>query len=106
VDWAHVASVTVAAIAAGGAWASQRAAARASVRNAATTSRTDLEKEAFERARAYYSGALERQDVEIARQDAELREVRAELRLVVHDLALREDDVRRLSAIVAAHGES
>lgn len=114
-DWTHAASVLVAAIAAWSAYASQRAAAKASVQNTTTTSRTDIEKDAFERARTYYAGALDRQDKEISRQDAEitelhaetaelrdqLRAVRAEVRGLTHELAISEDERRRLTAIIA-----
>lgn len=54
-------SVLVAGIAATGAWASQRSAAKASTTNAAVTSRLDAEKEAYERARKFDIETIERQ---------------------------------------------
>lgn len=114
-----IATVIAAAIGGLVAWATSRSAAKAQVRTAETTSRTDIEKEAFARAERYYAGALQRQDREITRQDEELNEVHAELTTckhrirdleaeneqLKHDLALTRDDVRRLSAVIAARGE-
>lgn len=80
---AMIASVLVAIIAAGSAYASQHAASRASTLNAASSSRVEMEKEAYERAR--------KMDVEtITRLDAEVDELRAEneeLRKKNRDLA-------------------
>lgn len=45
--------------------ATQRAAAKASIRNQDTQSRTELERDAFERAKAFYTGVIDRQDQEI-----------------------------------------
>lgn len=107
-----IATVIAAAIAGLVGWATSRTAARAQVQAAQVTTRTDIEKEAFERARAYYGDALDRQDAEIRRQDAEISELHQEVdqlkhqvRGLEHDLALREDEVRRLSAVIAARGE-
>lgn len=65
-DAANIATIVVAAIAALSAWASQRAASRASTVNALTSSRVDMEKEAYDRARAYDTETIKRQDEEIA----------------------------------------
>lgn len=61
----ELATVAVAVIAAGGAWASQRAAARASKVNTSVAGRLEAEKEAYERARAFDIQTIERQDKEI-----------------------------------------
>lgn len=61
----ELATVAVAVIAAGGAWASQRAAARASKVNTSVAGRLEAEKEAYERARAFDIQTIERQDQEI-----------------------------------------
>jgi len=86
---ATVASVIVAIIAAAAAYASQRAAAKATVINTKTTNQSediraqaDALKEGYERARKF--------DVEtIQRQDAEITELRTEVsRLVAQNRAL------------------
>lgn len=107
------ASVAVALIAAGSAELSRRAAAKAASRNTETTSRTDLEKEAFERAKDYYGDAMNRQDRELARQDeeitglhAEVDELRSKVRVLELDLALSENHVRTLSAALAERGDT
>jgi hypothetical protein len=79
-----IGSVIVALVAAFGAWASQRAAARASQLNTMTTSRVDMEREAYDRARAFDTETIRRQDTEIEelraqihRQDLEIEDLRA-----------------------------
>lgn len=66
----------------------QRAAARAAVRNAELTSRTDLEKEAFERAQRYYTGVIEDQNRRITARDTEI----VELRGTVQNLTTKVDE--------------
>lgn len=61
----EVISVVGVAIAAGGAWASQRSASKASTVNTSVTSRLEAEKEAYERARAFDIQTIERQQAEI-----------------------------------------
>jgi TolA-binding protein len=61
----EVVTVGVAAIAAGGAWAAQRSAAKASMVNTSVTSRLEAEKEAYERARTFDIQTIERQQQEI-----------------------------------------
>jgi FtsZ-binding cell division protein ZapB len=86
-DAASIITIAVAVIAAGSAYASQRAAARASVMNTSTTSRVDMEKEAYERARAF--------DTEtIARQDAEIEELRADNRDLHEKVAVARAEAR------------
>ena len=79
-----LASIIVALVAAFGALASNRAAARASQLNTMTTSRVDMEREAYDRARAFDTETIRRQDAEIDelraqvhRQDVELEDLRA-----------------------------
>lgn len=64
-DAVNVATVIVALIAALGAWASQRAASKSATRNVTVASRVDMEKEAYDRARAYDTETISRQDNEI-----------------------------------------
>lgn len=89
IDPIDIASVIVSLIAASAAIASQRAAARASVVNTKETSRVDMEKEAYERARAY--------DTEtIRRQDAEIEEIRASNIQLNDDLKILHADNKQL----------
>lgn len=79
------------AIAALGAWAASRASSKASVVNNQTSSRTEMEKEAYDRARKF--------DTEtIARQDAEIEEVRSTNRSLNDDLRILHADNRMLHA--------
>lgn len=110
-DWTNVASVLVAALAALAAFASQRAAANASVKNTSTTSRTDIEKEAFERAKSYYAGALDRQDAEIEglhadvdRLEHKVRQLEAERDEDRQLVAQQAEQIRTYAAILAARG--
>lgn len=64
-NWANVVSILVAILAAAAAYASQRSAAKASVINTQTVSAVDREKEAYERARAFDTETILRQDKEI-----------------------------------------
>lgn len=95
-DWGDAVTIFVAIVAAASAWASQRSAAKASTLNVSTTSRVEMEKEAYERARAFDIETIKRQDDEILelRNDnrdlhekiavarAEAREARREVREV------------------------
>lgn len=80
-----LAGIAVAMLAAASAYASQRAAARASVTTGRDSNRVDMEKEAYERARAFDTETIRRQDVEIA----ELRADNADLRKQVSELTSR-----------------
>lgn len=75
-----IGSIVVAFIAAIAAWASQRAASKASGTNTQVAGRLDAEKEAYERARAFDTETIRRQDAEIAELRAEARALHAELR--------------------------
>lgn len=86
-DAGQIITLVVAIVAAGSAYASQRAAARASTMNVSTTSRVDMEKEAYERARRF--------DVEtIARQDAEIEELRGDNRSLHEKVAVARSEAR------------
>lgn len=91
-DATNVVSIVVAGLAAAAAYASQRASTRASVLNTSTSTRVDMEREAYLRARQF--------DTEtIRRQDDELHEVRQEnqmLRLEIRDLRTRMTKLERL----------
>jgi cell division protein FtsB len=81
-----------------GAIATQRSAARAAVRNAQTASRTDMEQEAFERAKGYYTDTIDRQardimSLETAMSGLEARV--AQLKARVTDLESQLDAAKR-----------
>lgn len=84
-DAASIVTIIVACVAAASAYASQRAAAKASMLNTTTTSRVDMEREAYERARAFDTETITRQDREIV----ELRATETELRKEVKRLERR-----------------
>lgn len=92
-DITGIVSVLVAVIAAAAAVLSQRSVAKASTENANTSSRVDMEKEAYDRARAYDTETIRRQDAEIA----ELREDNNRLTSEVKALRLR---IARLEALL------
>lgn len=58
----------------------QRSAAAAAVRNQSTASRTDIEKEAFERAKGFYTDTIDRQDGDIAELRDENRGLQGEVK--------------------------
>ena len=77
-------------------WATHKSAQRAQERNTTLTSRTDIEKEAFSRAEAFYKNSMERQDKEIARQDAEIAECHEENRVLKAEVVKLEGRVKSL----------
>src|SRR5690349_14677924 len=80
-----IASILVAVVAALSARASQRAAAKAST----NTSRLDMEREAYERAREYDTETIKRQAAEIEDLRSQLREQHSE----IEDLQARNRDL-------------
>lgn len=75
-------AILVAIIAALGAWAAQRSAAKASTFNTAVSGRLDAEKEAYNRARALDVETITRQDTELELLRKENETLRSELRVV------------------------
>lgn len=98
-NWGYAVTLLIAVVSALSAWASQRAAARATTLNTETTSRVDMEKEAYERARKF--------DIEtITRQDAELEEVREKLEVARSEASAARAEARSARAEVReAHEE-
>lgn len=86
-----VASVVVGIIAAGSAYASQRAANKASVTNTNVSSRLDSEKEAYERAREFDLETIDRQNGEIR----DLREENTAQREKIEDLENKVETLER-----------
>lgn len=68
-------------ITAAGAILTQRSAARAAVRNAQLSSRTDIEKEAFERAKGYYTDTIDRQARDIIQLESQVATLESKLKL-------------------------
>jgi predicted RNase H-like nuclease (RuvC/YqgF family) len=89
-DWSNVGAITVAIIAALGAWAAQRAAANASRANTLVSTKLDAEKEAYQRARTFDTETIERQNTEISRLREENQLLREELSAVKERLARLE----------------
>lgn len=99
-DWGNVVSLFVAAMAALAALASQRSASRASTMNTQTTSRVDMEKEAYDRARKFDIETIERQDAEIASLREDLKDANDKI-----DIARAEARAARAEAR-EAHAEA
>lgn len=105
-DAVQVASVLVSIIAATSAIASQKAAAKASTKNEETkanatvrtaeeSSRITMEKEAYDRARAYDTETIKRQDAEIAEIRSDNRHLNADIKMLHSDNEqLHEDNIR------------
>lgn len=88
-DGTSIASIIVAVIAMGSALASQRAASRASVLNTTTTSRVDMERDAYVRARTLDTETirrLEKENADLRKEQAESRRVEAELRKQLNEV--------------------
>lgn len=81
-DPVSVASIIVAIVAATSAYASQRAASKATTVNTITTSRVDMEKEAYDRARSYDTETIKRQDTELDELRVENKTLQQEVRIL------------------------
>lgn len=84
-----ISGIIVSIIAALGGWLAARAAANATVKNVSTSSRVEMEKEAYERARKLDTDT-------IARQDEELEELRTNQRAINEDVKLVNRENERL----------
>lgn len=89
VDPGTIIAVVISFIAAGSAYASQRASSKASTLNTQTTSRVDMEKDAYNRALVYDTDTIDRQDKEI-------KEVRDENRIVTESVKVLGKENERL----------
>lgn len=78
-DPTPIASVIVATIAAGAAYASQRSASKATKQQDHTHGRVEMEKEAYERARSYDTETIRRQNVEIEKLHVENKELKSKV---------------------------
>lgn len=88
-----------------------RSATKAAVKSTEISSRTDIEKEAFERAKGFYTDTIDRQasqitglEADLATEKRERREETGELRTRVRrlegDLMAAQREVQRLRALV------
>lgn len=84
-----IVSIIVAAVAALSAYASQRAAARASIVNTNTLTQADALKESYERARKFDTETIER-------QDREIDELRRDLGAANGIINKQDGEIRRL----------
>lgn len=82
-----IATVIAAVIAALAAIATQRSAAAAAVRNQSVSSRTDIEKEAFERAKGFYTDTIDRQDANIHELEDDVTSLKGRVRALEEELA-------------------
>ncbi len=89
-DPISIVSIVVAVIAALSAYASQRSSAKVSLDTNATTSRVEMEKEAYDRARSYDTETIRRQDTEIEEIRAENKELREEVKSLKERIARLE----------------
>lgn len=89
-----IATVIATIITAGAALVTQRSAARAAVRNQETSSRTDIEREAFARAQGFYTDTIDRQQREIVALETDVDRLKSrvaelETKLSTAEAALR-----------------
>lgn len=91
-----IATILSAGIAAAVGIITQRSAARASVVNAATVSRTDIEREAFDRAKSYYTDTIDRQATELRELEAEAEALRQRIASLEGDRAADHRAIREL----------
>lgn len=105
-DLIDLGAVLVAIIAAFGAWASQRSAAKASKFQTTFSSRMEAERGAYERARAFDTETILRQDTEIgilreanAAQDEEIQRLRDQNERLRRELAVVKRRVTRLESV-------
>jgi TolA-binding protein len=90
-DPAVIASILVGMVAAASAYASQRAASRASTLNINATTRVDMEKEAYQRARKLDVETIDRQDTELDDLRKENEELQVKIRaLIQHIIQLEQ----------------
>lgn len=90
-DPISISGIVIAIIAALGAWASQRSAAKANLMNTGVSTRLEAEKEAYNRARSF--------DIEtIKRQDAELTELRKDNQRLYSEVSQLRERLTRLES--------
>jgi hypothetical protein len=88
-----IATVIAAFISAVAVIMTQRSAARAAVRNQTLSSRTDIEKEAFERAKGYYTDTIDRQGREIQGLESDVSTLRGRVTALEEELGRTKEDL-------------
>lgn len=88
-------------VSAGVAYLTQRTSAQASTKAATIASRTDIEREAFERAKAFYTDVIDRQQAEIQGLESDVKDLRGALLDVQVDLRACRDECRSTRAELA-----
>lgn len=105
-----IATVIAAIIAAFAAIATQRSAAAAAVRNQSVSSRTDIEKEAFERAKDFYTDTIDRQGANIHELETDVANLKGRVRYLEEELererALNSKERARLQSELALAQEA
>lgn len=86
-----IATIIAAVIAAIAAIATQRTAAAAAVRNQSMSSRTDIEKEAFERAKGFYTDTIDRQGANIHELEDDVSNLKGRVRALEEELQRERD---------------
>lgn len=81
-EMTHLVSIIVATIAALSALASQRASQKSARKTTSDASRTDMEKDAYERARAFDTDTILRQNARISELGREIKALREIVRLL------------------------
>lgn len=94
--------IVSAAISAGVAYLTQRTSAKATTTAAAIASRTDIEREAFERAKSFYTDVIDRQQAEITELEADVKDLKGALLDVQVDLRACRDECRSARDELAA----
>lgn len=95
-DPGSIAAIIVSVVAAYGAYASQKAAAKAAKANAESTGRMKMEDEAYDRAREYDTETIERQGREIAELRAEKDQLKEDVKGLKQDNETLHDENREL----------
>lgn len=104
-DPINVASIVVAIITSAAAWASQRSASKAATSNSTETSRVDMEKEAYERARSYDTETIRRQDAEIDELRLEKEALRDDKKNLYVEIRGLRERILRLETDIQFHLE-
>lgn len=101
-----IASIIISVITALGVWLSARESRKATTTNTTASGRVEMEKEAYERARALDVQTIERQERRILELEEEARETEIEFKQLHHANANLEDRSDRLSSENRALRES
>lgn len=95
-DPGSIAAIIVSVVAAAGAYASQRAAAKAAKQNTESSGRMKMEDEAYDRAREYDTETIERQGRELIELRTERDQIKADVKELKEDNERLHDENREL----------